>query len=50
MKPRFSIYRDPIHPLNYRSLKGDVSCENVIEILSYNTILEFINFFLIDIF
>jgi hypothetical protein len=49
MRPRFSICRDPIHSLNCRSLKRDVSCENIIEILFYNTILKFINIFLIDI-
>ncbi len=33
-----------------QAVKCDVSYENVIEILFYNTILEFINIFLIDIF
>jgi len=50
MKPRFSIYRDPIHPLICQGIEHYVSCENAIGILSYNTNLEFINIFLIDIF
>jgi hypothetical protein len=49
MKPRFSIRREAIHPLICHSFKHNVSYENITEFLSYNTILEFINIFLIDI-
>jgi len=49
MKPRFSSDRETFHPRIYHFLRVDVSYENIIKIQFYNTILKFINIFLIDI-
>ena len=47
MKPGFPKDGGATHPLIYHFLRQRVSHENVIEISFYNTILRFINIFLI---